>query len=329
MHRLGTPWSTSAILSARSVARSAHRCISRAISDVPQIPLTDYVSSTQNTYVKHCAKLRSNRKYREQLGRTLLCGQGVIQEQMAAANIQIEVILSTEPSSLPNVLRQGAWHVIGVAPHVMNKLTGLEESAGIRAVAEVHVPRKDISREAIAAADRILVLDAIQDPGNLGTLLRTAAALSWDTVCLLDGCCDPYNDKAIRAARGATFQVNICSGSWNDVCANIKDQGFTLVAAEPSSRAGDAEDVSAADAIHKLGNLRVALVLGSEGQGVTPEVLRDCMPVGIPMPGNMESLNVGVAGAMLMLVFSSALEPLLVSVGSRLTTPRRSHSSHS
>lgn len=54
---------------------------------------------------------------------------------------------------------------------------------------------------------RILVLEGVQDPGNLGTLIRTAAGLNWDSVFLLDGCCDPYNEKAMRAARGATFQV--------------------------------------------------------------------------------------------------------------------------
>ena len=69
------------------------------------------------------------------------------------------------------------------------------------------------------STQRLLVLEAVQDPGNLGTLLRTAAALLWDTVWLLDGCCDPYNEKALRAARGATFQVGV--GKPASVCPSV------------------------------------------------------------------------------------------------------------
>ena len=72
-----------------------------------------------------------------------------------------------------------------------------------------------VSQSSLQGLDRVLVLDRIQDPGNLGTILRTASGLGWTGIFLLNGCCDPFNDKSIRAARGAAWNLKLCEGDWS------------------------------------------------------------------------------------------------------------------
>lgn len=223
-------------------------------------------------------------------------------------------------------------------------------------------------------ARRVLVLDRVQDPGNLGTLLRNAEALNWDAVYLLDGCCDVFNEKAIRAARGATFTVSVSKGTWQEFHSRAQEASMLLLAAATShsdteasasvgnvfedsstssvrdgagdkiegmspligSESGDGKGsgsqggtetidvgndhvVWTAGAIEpdisslfeQLESRKVALVLGSEGQGLRPEILKECRRVSIPMVGETESLNVAAAGSMLMLVLSQSLKGVL------------------
>ncbi|CAI5500018.1 unnamed protein product [Closterium sp. Naga37s-1] len=164
---------------------------------------------------------------------------------------------------------------------------------------------------------RVLVLDGVQDPGNLGTLLRTALAFDWviekwcggewksgetrrssmgylHGVFLLPGCCDPFNDKALRASRGVLFRRPVAVGDWSHLLSLTSHHNLSLLAAHPA--AADTADASAgASAPHGI-----CLVLGSEGQGLSATALRLCQPVAIPMPGGAESLNVAVAGGILL-----------------------------
>ncbi|GBF90560.1 hypothetical protein Rsub_03132 [Raphidocelis subcapitata] len=189
--------------------------------------------------------------------------------------------------------------------------------------------------EAPAALRRLLVLEAVQDPGNLGTLLRCALAFGWDAVLLLPGCCDPFNEKALRASRGAALRLPLAEASWGELEALAADAGLALLAAEPEEEegggaeageaAGGAEragpdargggpgrqrrqrqgdgGAAAAGAVARGGC--VGLVLGSEGQGLSATALRRCRRVAVPMaPGRMESLNVSVAGGILMFMLS-------------------------
>ena len=233
-----------------------------------------------------------------------------------------------------------------------------------------------ISEQQWKHARRVLVLDKVQDPGNVGNLLRNAEALQWDAVFLLDGCCDVFNEKAVRAARGATFTVSVGKGSWQEFHSRAEESGLFLLAAAPSrsleevresnrdvwdmSTARDVLDPSAIPSVghnstesrdRKLGTVmneagsivgsdsatddsqgagadhgkepdiselleqlessKLALVLGSEGQGLRPEALKECRRVSIPMIGETESLNVAAAGSMLMLVLSQSLKGVL------------------
>lgn len=143
----------------------------------------------------------------------------------------------------------------------------------------------------IGQADSVLVLDRVQDPGNVGTLLRLAAGLGFSAVILLKGCADPYEAKTLRSAMGATFQIPVViQALWSETVAWLQKHKFRIYAA----------DMNGTD----LGECRfagsTALVLGNEGNGLSREVRNDADEiVSISLLNGVESLNVAVAGAII------------------------------
>lgn len=149
---------------------------------------------------------------------------------------------------------------------------------------------------------RVLVLDAVQDPGNAGTLVRAAAAFGLDGVVALDGTVDPWSTKTVRASAGGTFQTRVVGAAWEDTAAWIEARGIPLLVADAGG-----EDVAAVPSPR-----RWALAVGNEGAGPRAELrTRAERVVSVPMPGGAESLNAGVAGSILMyaLTRTHALEP--------------------
>lgn len=141
------------------------------------------------------------------------------------------------------------------------------------------------------ARPRILVLDAVQDPGNCGTLVRAAAAFGLDGVVALDGTVDPWNPKSVRAAAGGVFRTRLVREAWAGLAAWLDRRGLPLLAGE-----ADGDDVERA----RPGPGWV-LAVGNEGGGLRKEVRRRAdHVVAIPMPGTAESLNVAVAGSILL-----------------------------
>lgn len=150
-------------------------------------------------------------------------------------------------------------------------------------------------RPEVRAADLVLregvvvVLDGIQDPGNAGTIVRLAAAFGAAGVVALDGTADPFSPKAIRSSAGAALIVPIAQSSRGEFLALASSHAVPLFAAAAGGRSLPSSLPS-----------RFALVLGSEGQGVSPEVLAVSDAVGVEMSGSVESLNVGAAAAILL-----------------------------
>lgn len=141
------------------------------------------------------------------------------------------------------------------------------------------------------AVPRLAVLDAVQDPGNVGTLIRAADALGAGGVAILPGTADPWNPKTVRAAAGASFRVPVVTTSVAELSAWCLDRGVPLLVAaaggEPAPRSAAARDA--------------ALVFGNEAAGVSDEVRAAAHGVvGIPQRGPADSLNVAMAGAILM-----------------------------
>ena len=138
---------------------------------------------------------------------------------------------------------------------------------------------------------RFLVLDGVQDPGNVGTLIRAARAFALDGVVALDGTVDPWNPKAVRASAGSSFHIGVVKSAWDQVESLVGDLNLHLLVAEAGGT--DVADVSPPSPW--------ALVIGNEGRGVRNEVRRRAAGVvTVPMPGGADSLNAGVAGAILL-----------------------------
>lgn len=193
----------------------------------------------------------------------------------------------------------------------MRKMAGLEEDAGCHLAAELSVPEEtDFAALPAGSLSKLLALDGVQDPGNLGTLLRSAAGMGWGGVFLLPGCCDPFNDKALRASRGAALSLPIQKGDAAALVYACGAHGLQSLAASASGE--DAEGISRerlssqSSASEGEGRDGVCLILGSEGQGVSEDIRSLCREVAIPMAGGVDSLNVGVAGGILMHIFRSS-----------------------
>lgn len=172
----------------------------------------------------------------------------------------------------------------------LSDLADTERPQGVLLVCGEPSPWDPIADEP-AALSPILVADAIQDPGNLGTLARTAWAFGFAGLIALDGTVDPWNPKCVRAAAGALFHMGVRSGAWLEVGPWLKERNVQILAG-----VGAGSDVAAVDPED-----RWALVIGNEGQGVRPEILQEeAVLVSVPMKDGSESLNAAVAGAILM-----------------------------
>ena len=234
------------------------------------------------------------RKKRQEEGRFLVEGVRVV-EDLLASSLRIDWILAA--SSLGDNERGGrlmeaiidrALPLRTVADDAFQKLAATEHAQGVLAVAGI--PEPDWAAVANASPDAVvLVLDAVQDPGNLGTLVRTAEALGATSVVSLPGTVDPWNPKSVRGAAGSLFRVPILPAEWAAARERLAAAGFRILAAEVG---GDPPSATRG---------RVALVMGNEGAGVSPEVRAEVDgTAGIPLRGRAESLNVAAAAAILL-----------------------------
>lgn len=311
---------------------------------IVRLPMSvDYIASPGNAYIKHLVRLRHNPKARSATASVLVVGTVPLREICESVEkgeqsgrgtkSPIDVLLVREDAAQSLVseeLGRVSRRIVRVSADAMSRLSGLDsppELAGVLGFPPTFTSFQPFSRNSSSSSishhdrtrkwccnekpRRILVLDAIQDPGNLGTLLRTAAAFAWEGVFLLHGCCDPFNDKALRASRGAGFRVPIGVGEWEHVREFAVANELKLYAGDPQPQpeVGSANGSSTTANRDKDDELEfpfvddgqgLCLVLGSEGQGLSDRVMKDCVPIGIPMPGNFESLNVAVAGGILM-----------------------------
>lgn len=232
------------------------------------------IASLQHPLVKHWVRLQSDSRYRKSEKRVLLEGYNAICD--VSKRIPIQRLIISKP--YPELT---AVETIVVSEAILKKISSVEESSGI--IAEFDMP----TMQPLTKCTHIIVSDAIQDPGNMGTLIRTALAFGWEGLFLLPKSIDPFNDKALRSAKGATFFLPIYSGSWDELKALCDTNKMQILV---SSLEGKTSSTASS----------IALVLGNEGQGVLVPSHIDHKKVQIPMRGNMESLNVAVAGGILM-----------------------------
>ncbi len=233
------------------------------------------INSPTHPLIKHFVRLCSQRKYRYEQRKVIIEGEKMIRE--AAEILPIRTLLTCEKA-----LNIEANELFQVPLSIIEKISHCEHPEGM--IAEIDMP----SNSDLSTCQTLLALDQIGDPGNMGTLIRTALAFGWKGVYLIDGCCDPYNDKALRAAKGATFKIPIEQGSMETLKKRAKN--YQALAADLNGMKAHS---------FKRKDAPLLLLLGNESQGVSAEAKTFCEAITLPIQ-NIDSLNVSVAGGILM-----------------------------
>ncbi|MCI8461214.1 MAG: RNA methyltransferase [Bacilli bacterium] len=237
------------------------------------------ITSLENEKVKGLVKLQK-KKYRDLEGRYVVEGDHLVLEAYKAGVVLELFILEGEGYSYDT-------SVTFVSYEVMKKITVMETVPRIVALC-----KKNDSGEILGR--RILLLDELQDPGNLGTIIRSAVAFNIDTIILSENAVDLYNPKVLRATQGMYNYVNIIRMNSHDAIARLKDLEITVYGTNVS-RGVDVRSLSS-DA-----KTNFCLVMGNEGNGVRLDVQEMCdKNLYIKMNDNVESLNVGVACSILL-----------------------------
>jgi TrmH family RNA methyltransferase len=243
--------------------------------------VTERITSRKNTFLQQVKKLLSSKKERQNAGLFVADGTKLLQEAVRWYEGLDTVILSDGvEAEVPGHVR-----TIRVPEDVMASISPMETPQG--ALFLCRLPEKT----EFVPKPGMLLLDGIQDPGNIGTILRTADALEIPVV-LLEGCADPYSHKVVRSSMGAVFRTPVLQTTWQEAQAACREAGIPIAVTALSDRA---EDIRKAD----IGTM--AVVIGSEGRGVRQEILDGAdRELIIPMNERCESLNAAIAAAIAM-----------------------------
>ena len=235
------------------------------------------ITSVNNPLIKELIKLKQ-KKYRDKEKKFIVEGYNIIEE--AKDYITLIITSSKEDENiLPNV-----EHIL-VPKEIIGKLSETVTPQGIIGICNYVTSRENFE-------GNVLVLDGLQDPGNIGTLIRTAICFDFNTIYITDNSCDIYNEKVLRATQGGLFKVNIIRKNINDIIDDLKKKGYYIVGTSLKN------GIPLNDINFK--NLN-AIILGNEGNGVSKETIeRSNINAYIPINTSMESLNVAIAGGIIM-----------------------------
>jgi len=254
------------------------------------------VSSNSNKWVKYVKKL-SRRRFRDREGKFVLEGVRAVEEGLKAGGA-VEVVMFSASAGLTarcsqlleNVAKAGI-KTLEVNENVMSELSNTETPQGVLAV----VSRQEVTLHDMLrlSPSLLVVVDSVQDPGNLGTIIRTSAGAGVCGIILMPGTVDLYNPKTLRSLMGNIFQIPIINAAErSEVLAQLEKVGLKFVIGEPRAPK-TVFDVNL--------TVPVAVVIGSEAHGVQPDIMaRSGYRVNIPMSQGVESLNVAVAAGILL-----------------------------
>jgi len=247
------------------------------------------ITSARNARILHIRELFGQRKAREASGEFALEGVRLLEEALRSGWEARQVLYSAELSARGQELlaecRARGAEVEEAMPHALQAAADTENPQGILAVfarRELALPEQP---------DFVVVADGLRDPGNLGTLLRSAAAAGAQAALLAPGVADPFSPKVLRAGMGAHFRLALRAWNFAQIAAYLKPACRVLIAESGEGTACWQTDLRAP----------LALLVGGEAEGASPEAraLADGY-ITIPMPGQSESLNAAVAAGVLL-----------------------------
>ena len=253
--------------------------------------MPERITSRANPVCTHFRKLASSRSCRQEAGE-FLCDSPKLLEEALLWGADILTVLYTEGARLPAALDTAGARLAEVSESVMRSVSPMETPQG--AVFSCRSPGcAPPERLGPGAGGRLrfLVLDGVQDPGNVGTILRTADAFG-ARVIVLPGCADLHNPKTLRAGMGVHFRTEIYRCTLEELTALLKEAGLPLYGAALREDTADVREVDLR---------RCAMAVGSEGRGLSAAVLAACdKTVRIPMDPRCESLNAASAASVLL-----------------------------
>ena len=246
------------------------------------------ISSKENEFIKHIKKLK-DKKYRDKNNEYIVEGiklvEEAIQEKAKIKQIVIcEECKQTEIISKELMYEIAKYECIYVTQKIFNNITDVTNPQGILAIIEK--PSQN-DYEVNYSEDIIVVLDDIQDPGNLGTILRTVDSIGLKQIIVSNKTADAYNPKVVRSTMGAIFRVNIIKvNDLEETLKQIKKHKYKTVVTTPQTN----------KTIYEINYNKKAIIIGNEANGVKEEIIQKAdEKVKIPMPGKAESLNASVA----------------------------------
>ena len=242
----------------------------------------DRITSRKNAFIMQLRALASDAEARREQGAFVCDGLKLLGEAVENG-AEILSVLWKEGGSLSEI----DCPVQAVAPaELFDHASPMKNSPGPLFTVRIPVDPKD------GKIENAIILENVQDPGNVGTVLRTASAFSIGAVVLTGDCADLYGPKTVRATMGAVFRQRVLRLDRSELPAWLEEHGLPLYGAALSK---DAQDLRGLDLTH------AAVAVGSEGQGLSPELLALCRgEVIIPMDARSESLNAAVAASVLM-----------------------------
>ncbi len=237
------------------------------------------IESTQNQTIKFLAKL-SSKKQRDETGQFLVEGWHLLQEAQIAGCLDQVYQLEGLPT-LEDV------KTLECTQAVLNKLSSQKSDA--KYIGLCHKPKVE---KPISAFSKVLLLDRLQDPGNVGTLIRSAYSFGIEAIVLSSDCADPYGPKTIQSSQGALFHLPIFQANLVEVNEMLKGHNVPVFGAALHQKAIKLHELNIPN--------RFGLVIGNEGQGISTEVLKTCSEYVYIQMASFESLNAAIAGSILM-----------------------------
>lgn len=243
--------------------------------------MEERISSRKNPLLQQVKKLLSSRSERRKTGLFVADGTKLLEEAVKYwPGLQTVILSDGVEIQVPDHVR-----VVRVPEDVMASISPMEAPQGALFLGKLPEQTEFVPKKGM------LILDGVQDPGNIGTILRTADAMDVPVV-LLEGCADPWSWKVIRSTMGAAFRTPVVQASWEEVLGKCREAGIPIGVTALSDRAVDIRSAKLSD---------MALVIGSEGRGVRKEVLEHAdHELIIPMNPHCESLNAAIAAAIVM-----------------------------
>lgn len=254
------------------------------------------LTSVHNQHVKNWKKLQT-KKFRRQTGEYLLDGWHLVSEAVKAGNHINQLIGTNDQLAAHQELVNLADEAFTVTPEIMRHITDTVTPQGIAAVVDL----PDAHRVPSAISGAWLFLDRVQDPGNVGTMVRTADAAGFTGVVVGNRSADIFGPKVVRSMQGSQFHLQLLEGDLRKWIADFKQVDAPVYGTQLNPAAKNFRDVKPGPTF--------ALIMGNEGQGMSDELLaQTTTDLYIPMRGDAESLNVAVSAGILMFQLNQGLK---------------------